>query len=437
MAQAKGRKRTRQQFTGMMDELFPVEMFANWAVHGNALWTPRRVVWVSLIMCWLPGHTLQELFTAARKIVKYLQPGWKLPTSHHGFVDAQMQWGPVVWIALAARLRPDESFGEAWRVAGWLVLAVDGSRFECPRTTANERDLKCAGKEKTNPQIFQTTLQHVGTGLPWDIRLGPGTDSERRHLDDMLDDLPAQSLLTADAGFISFELCKWLIDNDHTFVLRVGGNITLLEGLGWEQESRGNVVYLWPQKYRSQKPLVLREIRFRSPGGLPVVLLTNEFDEECLTDDQVKEIYSSRWDIEVYYRSLKQTWGFSKLLSRTAGTCLNEQSWRLLSQWALQHVVVKILIDAGVNPRRYSPAQTRRIIRELLQEVLENETSEPLRKRLVKSVKDTYRRKGSKQTRNWPRKKQETPPQPPQKRLAKASEVRKAKLLGFLVRLNS
>jgi hypothetical protein len=33
-------------------------------------WTPRNVVWASLIMCWLPGHTLQERFTAARKIVK-------------------------------------------------------------------------------------------------------------------------------------------------------------------------------------------------------------------------------------------------------------------------------------------------------------------------------------------------------------------------------
>jgi len=92
---------------------------------------------------------------------------------------------------------------------------------------------KCAGKEKTNPRIFQTTLQHVGTGLPWDTRPGPGTDSERRHLNDMLDDLPAQCLLTADAGFISFERCKWLIDNDHTVVLRAGGNVTLLEGSGW------------------------------------------------------------------------------------------------------------------------------------------------------------------------------------------------------------
>jgi hypothetical protein len=103
----------------------------------------------------------------------------------------------------------------------------------------------------------------------------------------------------------------------------------------------------------------------------------------------------------------------------------------------LQHVVVKILVDADVNPLRNSPAQTRRIIRELLQEVPENTTSEPFEKRLAKSVRDTYRRNGSRQTRNWPRKKQETPPQPPQKRQARASEVFRAKQPGFFVRLNS
>ena len=55
MVQAQGRKRTRKQFAAMMNELFQVEMFAEWSMHGNARWTPRNVVWVSLIMCWLPG----------------------------------------------------------------------------------------------------------------------------------------------------------------------------------------------------------------------------------------------------------------------------------------------------------------------------------------------------------------------------------------------
>ena len=90
MAQAKGRKRTQKQFAAMMVELLPIDMCTKQAVRGNALWTARNVVWLSLIMCWLPGQTLQERCTAARKIVKSLQPGWKPPTSHHGFVDAQM-----------------------------------------------------------------------------------------------------------------------------------------------------------------------------------------------------------------------------------------------------------------------------------------------------------------------------------------------------------
>ena len=72
--------------------------------------------------------------------------------------------------------------------------------------------------------------------------------------------------------------------------------------------------------------------RLRSPVILPVVLLTSEFNEELLPGDQLKEIYSSRWEFEVYYRSLKQTWGCSQLLSRTPGDCLNEERWRLLSQ---------------------------------------------------------------------------------------------------------
>ena len=55
MAQAKGRKRTQKQFAAMMDELLQIGMYTKQAVRGNALWTARNVVWLSLIMCWLPG----------------------------------------------------------------------------------------------------------------------------------------------------------------------------------------------------------------------------------------------------------------------------------------------------------------------------------------------------------------------------------------------
>jgi hypothetical protein len=435
LARIQGRNAYREQFQGALNGLFPPAMFAQCSRHGNAQWSGQKVLWVSLVMNWIAGSTLSERFRAARKLVRTVQPRWVLPTSFAGFVEAQQRWWPVLWPLLCRRLRPDEELLDMWRVMGWVVLAVDGSRFECPRTVDNEEGLKCAGREKTSPQIFQTTLQHVGTGLPWDMRLGPGTDSERRHLELMLKDLPPQSLLTADAGFISYELCAWLCRNNHTFVLRVGGNVTLLEGLGWKHEQLGQTVYLWPQDYRNHPPIVLRQLRFLSPGGLPVVLLTNEFDQEQLSDEAMRKIYALRWAIEVYYRTFKQTWGFRQLLSRTPETALNEQRWRILSLWTLQWLICKSLQAAGHDPRRFSGAKARSIIREFLQDLQQGARGPCLATRLQTARTDDYRRDGPKQTRTWPRKKNDRPPGPPKLRPATPHEIQRAHQLNFLIRL--
>ena len=114
--------------------------------------------------------------------------------------------------------------------------------MECPRTQANE-ELGCAGRKRTGPQLFVTTLWHVGLGLPWAYRLGPGTASERSHLQDMLPDLPPRSLLLADGGFIGYDLCQRLMAAEQAFVLRVSKNTTLLTQLGcYEREDAADRV---------------------------------------------------------------------------------------------------------------------------------------------------------------------------------------------------
>lgn len=435
MDRSQGRNAYRRQLVEAINELLLPQIFSQFPQHGNTQWSPQKVLWVSLLMNWLPGATLSERFRAARELTKLVHRRWSLPGSFSGFVEAQIHWWPMLWPVLCQRLRPDEGFGDSWLLMGWLVLAVDGSRFECPRTKENEAGLECAGREKTSPQIFQTTLQHVGTGLPWDMRLGPGTDSERRHLDQMLPGLPPQTLLTADAGFISYDLGVWLCRNNHTFVLRVGGNFTLLERLGWEQEEQGKTVYLWPLDRQNQPPLVLRKVQFPSPGGLPVVLLTNEFDETRLSDETTRAIYSARWGIELHYRMVKQTWGFRELLSRTPKTALNEQYWRMMSLWVLQRLAAKQLQAVGQDPRQYSGAQARRMIREFLQDLQQGASGKCLRKRLQLARTDDYRRKGPKTTRIWPRKKNDKPPQPPKIRSATEAEIQKAKQFEFSFRL--
>jgi len=157
--------------------------------------------------------------------------------------------------------------------------------FVVPRTQANQEVLGCAGKEKTGPQFLVTLLYHMGSALPWRWKIGAGTNSERGHLQSMLKRLPLGSLLVADAGFTGYDLLENILSHPLSFLIRVGANVTLLRGLGFEFERHGNIVWLWPQNKRDQEPLKLRLIRLKAKAKYArirrdVYLLTNVFDPE-------------------------------------------------------------------------------------------------------------------------------------------------------------
>lgn len=407
----------RRELIEAIQTVFPPSFFSRFSAHGNADWTAQKVFWMSVVMSWQAKATLTEQFESARETLQGVFPHWKLPASLSGFLDArQSLWdemrGPVQWW-LQTRIRP---YFEAFRVRNWLLFGVDGSRFETCRTTPNERTLKCAGKESTTPQVFQTTLLHIGTGLPWDFRLGPGTDSERRHLDEMLASLPPHSLLTADAGFISFDLCRWLVEHQHWFLLRVGSNVHLLSELGWGVEVQGKTVYLWPTRHRHHPPIVLRLIVVTNEDRQPVYLVTNVFDEDVLSDRDAAEIYALRWELELYYRSFKQTLGRKTLQSRTPHKSLTEQTWNVFGAWLLQLITAQELIAGGQAPASWSAAKARHAARKLLRQAVTDGSCRPnetFRRQLRHATRDDYERAGPKQIRHWPRKKQETPPGPP------------------------
>ena len=176
---------------GLQDAIanwFPGQFFSHWPVVAGSKWSPLRLFWMAILMVWSAEQTLQARFEATRDVVRSLFPKWPLGKSYTGWYEAQLKWMTPLRPALSKRLQQqiESMAGKHWQREGWCAFAVDGSRVECPRTAANERVLKCAGRKKTGPQLFLTTLLHMGTGLPWDFRIGPGTDSERRHLEDML-----------------------------------------------------------------------------------------------------------------------------------------------------------------------------------------------------------------------------------------------------------
>jgi hypothetical protein len=368
-----------------------------------------------MLMAWSETTGLVERFRGIRQFLKQSCPHWKLGKSYSGWVAAQLREQSRLVPLVMERLRGELRKLVDWQQCGrWDAYGVDGSSSPCSRTLANQEAMGDRGKPDGIPQVAMTMLLHLRTGVPWSFRVGPGAESERAHLRDMLGELPPGSLLVADAGFMGYELLRDLLERGQHFLWRVGGNVNRLKTLGYKNEIKGSTVYLWPQDKLRQPPLKLRLITIAGAGKQLVHLVTSVLDKRELTDVEAAKIYAQRWGIEVHYRTTKQTLEFSSLRSQTPVTCYLELTWFLLGVWLLKLMNARALVQTGVDPLRSSPAQARNVIRRSLKGQSPcHRGRRSLRAMLACCQQDRYLRKRNKASRNYPRKKQQTPPTPP------------------------
>ena len=425
----KGTTRTVSYGHGLREAIekwFPGQFFSRWPVTAGSAWRPQRVFWLALLMVWSAEQTLQARFAVSRQVLRSFFPKWSLGTSYTGWYEAQLKWLRPLRPALIKRLQQQMQTlaGRHSRREGWCAFAVDGSRVECPRTRANERQLKCAGRNKTGPQLFLTTLWHMGLGLPWDFRIGPGTASERRHLEDMLPQLPVQSLVVADAGFTGYDLYRRILAAQQNFLLRVGSNVHLLRKLGAVEQEGRDTVYLWPEKHWHQPPVVLRLIE-QSQGKKKMYLVTNVLDKEALSKKSAGVLYAMRWGVEVFYRSIKQTLQRRRMLSRTPDAAQCELAWTLFGVWLLGLMSVAKIIGRGADPLSWSAATARERVRHSMRLALTGRRHDrALAADLAYAIKDDYDRHRSKRARDWPHKKTDKPPGNPIIQPANAEQKR-------------
>jgi len=395
---------------------------------GATRWSPEYLVFAALMMIYSSGATLADRFHNARSCLVEMFPSRRRPgQSYQGFVKAWQRLMPWMPDALKRHLRVCHqaaagAFEQRW---GWKAFVVDGSRVEVPRTAANEEAFGRAGRKKTGPQLFVTTLYHMGTGLPWDWTVGRGTESERDHLRTMLVSLPSGSLLVGDAGFTGFDLMREILAHGHSFLIRVGANVTLLTKLGVKVEQDGDTVWLWPTGQRGQSPLKLRLIRLSrrvAGGSTEMCLLTNVFDRQRLSNETAAAFYRMRWGVELFYRAYKQTLEQRKLRSHSPHQAKWELQMGMLALLLLGLMSVEGIVAAGKDPLSWSVAGALRIVRDAMHTPRCWRRRGDLRRLLSAAVQDSYVRRASKRARDWPHKKHEAPPGVPKIRPATMSE---------------
>lgn len=389
-------------------------------------WTDRMLAIGLLLMVWHPASSFREAFTAVREQVIAMYPTRRRPgTGLEGLIKAwrTRSAGLLQRLVVTLRRHTQRTAGSRWRWRDWVVLGVDGSRINCPRTAANERAFGCAGKQRTTPQQLLVTVFHVAGSMPWTWRRTRGDGSERDLLLKMLPELPEKTLLLMDAGFAGYQTIDQLQQAGHAFVMRVGRNVTLLRKLGYHLRERADIVYLWPDKYRNRPPLTLRLVTLQTGRGQLMALLTNMLDERRMSDADVASLYRQRWSLEVMHRTLKQTFGKQKLRAQTPKLAACELDWSMVGLWLLNLMAQ----NAAQPPRLISPAVALRVVRTAMRRGRKRTGKRWLLRQLRAAMLDMYPRKNPKRARDWPHKKNDPPPGTPKIRTANRSEIRKAK----------
>ncbi len=242
--------------------------------------------------------------------------------------------------------------------------------------------------------------------MPWTWRTGPSDSSERDHLQAMRGELPKNSLIAADAGFVGYEFWQSILDAGHHFLIRVGGNVKLIRNLGYVREYN-HTIYLWPKDAvkKHRKPMVLRLIVLND-GRKPMYLVTN-LTKAQLSDSQAAIIYSKRWGIELFFRTFKQTFECHKLQAKAGHNCPIELDWSLLALWCVCLLGRCELAKSGAVDHRLSAAKAIQAFHQCLFEyrIRPESSDQGLMSKLSRALLDDYHRTSSKASRDYPRQK--------------------------------
>jgi hypothetical protein len=385
-------------------------------------WSLHAVIGTLLHMVWNGGDSLEERFASARACYvaahqRERRPGQSLA----GFLAAVVRLPLCVFRALAEGVRQQITlrYVDRLRLHGWLPVACDGTRLECPRTQQLQERLDQAGKAGSAPEVYLTTLVLLPLGLLWSWRLGKGTASEHYHLRWLRGTLPNDSLIVADAGFLGYDLFRAILQTPASFLVRLSSRAYLytLQHVPLERFREGEVYY-WPTnaQERGLPPIQARLLRLGN-----VWLMTNVMDKRKLSHRTALRVYAWRWRNEGLFDIYKNMLNKVKLQSRTVASVHREAESSLLALQLLMALTADASTRGGGGVLIYgSPRVVLLRLRgegiALLRSLGPRQFADY--QRMLAVVRAGPRDRHSSRVRQkWPRRKDHKPPKPPHLRV--------------------
>ena len=388
-------------------------------------WNLHPLVVILLLMTWTTGDSEAERFaTAGACYVACHQHSQRPGQTVAGFQQALAKLPLPVLHALFAAVRQVllPLCQRYWHTAGFVVMACDGSRLECPRSAALEKKLKTCGKDKTAPMLQILALVLLPAGLLWSWNVGPGVANEHEQLRSLLPTLPRDTLLVGDCFYQGYQLYVDILRTPASFLVRLSSKTHLYSDRAQPlKRFREGLVYYWPKQKAQDKgkpPLKLRLLRVRGRRKQDVWLLTNVLSSQRLSRRQAGAFYRWRWHIEGTFRTYKRVQATLKLRSRTETLVYREAEVSLLA--------LQLLLAGELRQKRQGPevvllvGSARRgllCLRGDITMLLGSLGPRQQRRYRVALAEVRSGGVGKKVRRNWPRRKDHKPPKPPKLRV--------------------
>lgn len=197
----------------------------------------------------------------------------------------------------------------------------------------------------------------------------------------MADEFPIteNSIYTFDKGYICFNFFEKINKNKAFFVTRTKSN-TQFRIIERKKKTHKSIKADWIVKFKSFKskdyPEKLRVVRFRDEEAKKTYeFITNNFSLSAKT---IADIYKSRWDIELFFKWIKQNLKIKTFIG-TSENAVRIQIWTAMIAYLLTEYI------RIISKTRFTILKTFRILSENL--LFSRELSELLMKKLSPPIK--------------------------------------------------
>jgi len=343
-------------------------------------------------VCRQVGHTWRQRvldpLTSIHLLLLQLLAGVALSRLHHvsklkvtaaAVCKARKRLPLEVLMQLVARIGGHDASDELplWKHRHRLAMA-DGTSFTTPDTADLARAYGQARNQRATrpgyPMPKLLALMDAGSGLIRQVIGLPHARGEQTVLSRLFKLLRPGDLLLGDRGLVSFAHVALLLQAGLHGCLRLPRS-TVVSGRGqgrhhrqarlgrqdllvrWQRPARNTLSWLSDRRWQ-QLPasLTLRQIAFRlrRPGFRTqwAWVITTLLDPLAYPAQEIVDLYARRWQIEVYFRDLKQSLGMEKLSARSVAGVRKE----ILAFVLLYNLVRRVMGEAarrqGVEPER-------------------------------------------------------------------------------------